>query len=388
LKLKEKILQLQRQIAEEIEKTTSKRGTAHGRVDVVIVSDFDKALELKLTYSMQQIPSSFMLLLLTLLSVVSNATWTPTYELHATTENGKPSSSVSLHYRACVTQSTGEDWNDTELTLSTVTSDTVVRQIPRLRTVKLTQPSTTTNASFPVRQGQANVGQLIFVNNNVGPGQTKNNLFGSTANTAPPAFGQTQSQVQPNNPFGGTASAFGATTLQPRPTTGGLGFFGTGPSPSTFGSTFGPQQSKFGLTPTQQPAPAFGTNTQASSSFGSFGGFGSGSTGTFGASSTEPPPASTDGAAANKNTEADKGSTLHGTEDFEEIEGPSSFTDPTTVVFETPIAISFTVHGQSTIPSDGDNHQVAVAVLPFTANISYVVIPRIDPRVFLQVSRC
>lgn len=59
LKLKEDIRQLQRQIAEETEKTTSKRGTARGRVDVVIVSDIGKTVELKLTYSMQP-PSSLM----------------------------------------------------------------------------------------------------------------------------------------------------------------------------------------------------------------------------------------------------------------------------------------------------------------------------------------
>ena len=66
------------------------------------------------------------------LSVVSNATWEPTYELHATTENGKPSNSVALHYRARVTQSTGEDWNNTLLALSTVTR-TTTNAIPNSR---------------------------------------------------------------------------------------------------------------------------------------------------------------------------------------------------------------------------------------------------------------
>ena len=228
------------------------------------------------------------------------------------------------------------------------------------------------------------------MNNNAGPGQTKNSLFGSTANTAPSAFGQTQAQTQAT-PFGGTPSAFGATASQPQQATGGFGLFGAAPAASSsFKSSFAPPaQSLFGSTSTQQPTPAFWTNNQATSSFGGFGGFGNTSTGgAFGTRPTEPSPVSTDGTAANRNTDADKVSTLHDNEDFEEIEGPSSLTDPTTVVFETPIAISFTVHGQSTIPSDGDNHQVAVAVLPFTAKISYVVIPRIDPRVFLQVSCC
>lgn len=71
-------------------------------------------------------------------------------------------------------------------------------------------------------------------------------------------------------------------------------------------------------------------------------------------------------------------------DDFEDLEVPGTITEPTTVVSETPMAISFTVHGESTIPSDGVEHQVSVAVLPFQAKISYVSIPRIDPRVFLQ----
>ena len=72
-------------------------------------------------------------------------------------------------------------------------------------------------------------------------------------------------------------------------------------------------------------------------------------------------------------------------DDFEDLEGPGAITEPTTVVSETPMAISFSVHGESTIPSDGVEHQASVAVLPFQAKISYISIPRIDPRVFLQV---
>lgn len=73
-------------------------------------------------------------------------------------------------------------------------------------------------------------------------------------------------------------------------------------------------------------------------------------------------------------------------DDFEDLEGPGAITEPTTVVSETPMAISFSVHGESTIPSDGVEHQASVAVLPFQAKISYISIPRIDPRVFLQVN--
>ncbi|QRV90166.1 mucoidy inhibitor A [Ceratobasidium sp. AG-Ba] len=53
--------------------------------------------------------------------VVSGASWTPAYELHATTDSTTKTvaNSVTLHYRASVIQKTGEDWDDVNLTLST-----------------------------------------------------------------------------------------------------------------------------------------------------------------------------------------------------------------------------------------------------------------------------
>lgn len=49
--------------------------------------------------------------------LVSNASWVPSYELRA----HNSSEPVSLQYRAMITQNTGEDWQDVQLTLSTVT---------------------------------------------------------------------------------------------------------------------------------------------------------------------------------------------------------------------------------------------------------------------------
>lgn len=62
--------------------------------------------------------------------VVGNVRWTPTYDLHANSSNGPPSSSVSLHYRVHLTQSTGENWNDTSLILSTTATDYLNAGIP------------------------------------------------------------------------------------------------------------------------------------------------------------------------------------------------------------------------------------------------------------------
>ena len=94
--------------AESIEK----RGV---RITIIVLAHGEGAAELSLTY------------------VVSNASWTPQYDLRAfiasnpgvVTNTGKraeeadATSSVELHYRASIAQSTGEDWTGVELTLST-----------------------------------------------------------------------------------------------------------------------------------------------------------------------------------------------------------------------------------------------------------------------------
>lgn len=149
----------------------------------------------------------------------------------------------------------------------------------------------------------------------------------------------------------------------------------------------------------QQFATAFGANTtsgfgnpQASQPVGFFGA--PQATNVIGATRTAPPPSSLFGRAgttlASARVLTDDSINVSDPElelfDYEEVEGTSASTEPTTIVSETPMAISFSVHGKSTIPSDGIDHQVSVAVLPFTAKISYIVIPRMDPRVFLQVS--
>jgi hypothetical protein len=70
---------------------------------------------------------------------------------------------------------------------------------------------------------------------------------------------------------------------------------------------------------------------------------------------------------------------------FEEVVVPGPFSEPTTIVRESPLATSYSVEGKSTIPSDGEAHQVSVAVLPFEAKVMHVAVPRIEPLVYLQV---
>jgi len=68
---------------------------------------------------------------------VSNAQWYPVYDLHAGSENGKPSSSVSLQYRVALSQSTGEIWSNTDLILSTSATDVLNAGIPTSQSLSI-----------------------------------------------------------------------------------------------------------------------------------------------------------------------------------------------------------------------------------------------------------
>lgn len=69
---------------------------------------------------------------LTVFTVVSNASWTPLYDVRASiAKSPEESSTVALHYRASITQTTGENWPDVALTLSTA-SPQVGSEVPSL----------------------------------------------------------------------------------------------------------------------------------------------------------------------------------------------------------------------------------------------------------------
>ena len=121
------IVEVNRMIEKELAKTTQKIGQANGQVTIVVVAAEDSKLEIKLTYSkLSHDEDRSTLTSRTLFIVVSGAIWQPTYELHATTDNGKPSSSVSLHYRARIQQSTGNSLFFA-LSLLKVTNSTLIR---------------------------------------------------------------------------------------------------------------------------------------------------------------------------------------------------------------------------------------------------------------------
>ncbi|CAE6431948.1 unnamed protein product [Rhizoctonia solani] len=89
----------------------AQRGTA---VTVTVLAEVDGSAELMLTY------------------VVSNASWTPLYDVRASiAKSPEETSTIALHYRASITQTTGENWPDVALTLSTA-SPQLGSSVPKL----------------------------------------------------------------------------------------------------------------------------------------------------------------------------------------------------------------------------------------------------------------
>lgn len=87
-------------------------------------------------------------------TVVNDASWSPTYDLRATTENGQPPSSVSLLYRATIQQNTGEDWRNTSISVSTETPR-LNETIPALRALRITSAKSTTTNNASTGKGLA-----------------------------------------------------------------------------------------------------------------------------------------------------------------------------------------------------------------------------------------
>ncbi|CAE6359614.1 unnamed protein product [Rhizoctonia solani] len=79
------------------------RGAQRGAaITVTVLAEMDGPVELMLTYA------------------VSNASWTPLYDVRASiAKTPRDISTIGLHYRASITQTTGENWADVALSLST-----------------------------------------------------------------------------------------------------------------------------------------------------------------------------------------------------------------------------------------------------------------------------
>jgi hypothetical protein len=319
--------------------------------------------------------------------VVPNAKWTPLYSVVAhTAQDGQVSPMVSLHCRASITQTTGEDWKNVALTLSTASPNSFGNSLPRLTPLKIKPAGAP--AGFP--KGGL-FGQQQQPQQQPQQQAPQQNVFGFGQG----AFGQSQSA---NNAFGQSVTgAFG------QPSTGAFGL----PSTNTFGqpgqtSLFGqpaPRPSGasnfMGGPPTQHATSLFGanTNTTAPTGFGLFGGsslptatgglFGNasappaGGIGPFGPHTFQPLPNSTSDAAASEYefVESAEGSARR---PLDQAAATPSDSGPTA---------TYQIEGKSTIPSDDSTHKVSIVVAQLQTVMEWAVVPKYTTVVYLQV-RC
>jgi hypothetical protein len=302
--------------------------------------------------------------------VVKKASWTPVFDLRAVTgPDGKPTTKVALHYRATVNQSTGEDWVDSTLNLSTASPDTRGTKLPTLPTIKITPK------------------KPHFGGGNKG-------LFGQQQNANGNPFGQQAAGAFGQPRTGGAFGAFGqasANSLAPPPSLFGTaapssGLFGNPPSSS---GLFGNPPAASGLFGTPAPPPnLFGTAAPSSSLFGApaptapsgglFGGGGATTSfGAFGANA----------AAPNADTSAPPAAPADNAAESWEITPLPEMEIPSAVAKENSLATNFQVKGVANIKSDGSSHRVAISIMNLTAKMYSVVVPRALSGAYIHVRK-
>ncbi|KAH9059614.1 hypothetical protein EDB87DRAFT_1735645 [Lactarius vividus] len=278
VELEEEILQLTRQIDVLSSAEERKQGKSNGEVTVVVVAKQATEIELKLTY------------------LVQNATWSAAYELHATTDAGVPSSSVSLHYHARITQSTGEDWTDVALTLSTADMNLSTQRIPDLIPTKIRPPKGLFDRSHPSTNRPS---QPIAPKFRLPPPDSAPRLL---RRSQPVAIPSAVMDLDPSD----------------RAYSGGLFGFAA---------------------PPQEPEPqAFVDDWWQ-------------------------------------------------TVDTDTINNEQTLiAEPTAVVHESSLALTYRIEGASRVPSDGVPHQLSFAVLPFSATLQHIVVPKARPVAYLHAT--
>ncbi|KAH9059613.1 hypothetical protein EDB87DRAFT_1684675 [Lactarius vividus] len=286
VELEEEILQLTRQIDVLSLAEERKQGKSNGEVTVVVVAKQATEIELKLTY------------------LVQNATWSAAYELHATTDAGVPSPSVSLHYRARITQSTGEDWTDVALTLSTADMNLSTQSIPTLIPTKIRPPKNRFERFRPSTNRQSQ----------------------------PAAQFPDRALMAPEREYL-SMSSVASMSMSP---TASMCSMDDEPHPS-------PQRRLRFAAPPQEPEP-------------------------------QPALAPADDGWQAMNTDMTGGDEL------------TPIAEPTAVVHESSLALTYHIEGASRVPSDGVPHQLAIAVLPFSATLQHVAVPKARPVAYLHAT--
>lgn len=255
------------------------------------------------------------------------------YDVYAAVQDSGSTSSIKLHYRAVITQNTGEEWVHAPLILSTASEGNHSVAVPRLPTYRIKPRNLFFGAFGATQQAQAPSVNLFGVS--PAPQTTTGFMFGAAANNqsqSVPLFGQAQSNV------GGFGAAQPAGSSDPR-TTSGFSL-----AEVTHFGAFG------------HSVPNETTSTQ----------------GPFN------PPAATYASHQARASE-------HGLDPQETSTGAIPISEGNTRMLRTsPLSVSYAVNRPVKIPSDGAAHTVSVTTIESEAEISRICVPRVQTAVYLQ----
>ncbi|KAG8805852.1 hypothetical protein FRC19_007627, partial [Serendipita sp. 401] len=312
VQLQSRLRQLEREIEKEINDPEEEHDSSHLRnikIKLTITAAEDHVAEISLTY------------------LVKKASWKPLFDLRAVTDaDGMPSKKLALHYRASVKQSTGEDWSDATLNLSTASPDSVGTKIPVLKGVKIIQKH---YGAFTAKRGDGGGGLFGGANQSTVP---STNLFGG--------FSQQQQQPPPPPPrqWQQQQQQYQQQQYQPQPDTQ-TSLLGTVSRNRIPEPPIPHQGATFGATATWEAQPV---------------GFGA---------SDDP---------------------IINEEEEEDAELPL-IAIPSAVASKNSMAANFQVQGRANIRSDGSTHKVAIATLSLQAKVEQVVVPRSMNGAYLHV---
>ncbi|KAG1774462.1 hypothetical protein EV702DRAFT_1124039 [Suillus placidus] len=322
-----------------------------------------------------------------------NATWKPVYEIHVTTIDSVPSSSVVLTYRCQISQSTGESWDNVELAVTTAEPHVPSVGLPEPKKTEIRQKGFSMQ---PESYHQTAVRPQVMSPFWKNPGYASPfvNILSSTQPARQSIFGSTQSaphQADPNQDSTGAAqgpaadNVFGA--FQGQPTTTTRGFFSRMLEASQ-GQPTATSQGLFGSTPAQSSPLAgqmfgsshFPTQQQTSSS-----------------TIVPPPPywnssvLSFGGSTATENTPGFNQPTpnLQQSQPLTSLSASaqrssSQHQRERAVLAELDKAITHTATAKVFIPSRAisGTHNILIATIPLKASFTRVAVPSVDTRVF------
>lgn len=296
-----------------------------------------------------------------------SATWKPVYEIHVTTIDGAPSSSVVLTYRCQISQSTGENWDNVELAVTTAKPRVPSVGLPEPKKMEIRQQGSLFQ-SDAYHQPAVRTQVTPFWNAPVHaspfgniPSSTVFGSFQSVPHQADPSQGSTGAAQGPaaDNVFGAfggkstsaAGGSFGALQGQPTATTQGL-----------FGSTLVQSSTLAGQTSSTIVPSSPHPSTARNSSVLSFGG-GATTESTLGFNKPTP------------NLQQSQPLNI-----FPASAQPSE----RTVLGELDKAITHIATSKVFIPgrTAGEIHHVLIATIPLKALFTRVAVPSVDNRVF------